>query len=99
GSPKPNYIGMGPTGDNLFSDCVIALDALTGKRLWHFQEIRHDVWDWDIPAPPNLVTVERNGVRVDAVAQVKSGGNTQLLVRVTDAPVSDLRVVKVNVRV
>ncbi|MEO8792751.1 MAG: LamG-like jellyroll fold domain-containing protein, partial [Chthoniobacteraceae bacterium] len=98
GSPKPNYIGMGHTGDNLFGDCVIALDALTGKRLWHFQEIRHDVWDWDIPAPPNLVTVERNGVRVDAVAQVTKLGNTLLLDRVTGAPLFDFRLVKVNTR-
>ncbi len=104
GSPKPNYIGMGHTGDNLFSDCVIALDALTGKRLWHFQEIRHDVWDWDIPAPPNLVTVERpaadgKSVRVDAVAQVTKLGNTLLLDRVTGAPLFDFRLVKVNTRV
>ena len=98
GSPKPNYIGMGHTGDNLFSNCVIALDALSGKRLWHFQEIRHDVWDWDIPAPPNLVTVERDGVRVDAVAQVTKLGNTLLLDRVTGAPLFDFRLVKVNGR-
>ncbi len=99
GSPKPNYIGMGHTGDNLFSDCVIAIDALTGKRLWHFQEIRHDVWDWDIPAPPNLVTVERGGVKVDAVAQVTKLGNTLLLDRVTGAPLFDFRLVKVTGRV
>ncbi len=99
GSPKPNYIGHGHTGDNLFGDCVIALDALTGKRLWHFQEIRHDVWDWDIPAPPNLVTVERNGVKVDAVAQVTKLGNTLLLDRVTGAPLFDFRLVKVTGRV
>jgi glucose dehydrogenase/sugar phosphate isomerase/epimerase len=96
GSPKPNYLGMGHTGDNLFGDCVIALDALTGKRLWHFQEIRHDVWDWDIPAPPNLVTVERNGVKVDALAQVTKLGNTLLLDRVTGQPLYDFRLVKVN---
>ncbi len=99
GSPKPNYIGHGHTGENLFSNCVIALDALTGKRLWHFQEIRHDVWDWDIPAPPNLVTVERDGLRVDAVAQVTKLGNTLLLDRVTGAPLFDFRLVKVTGRV
>ena len=99
GSPKPNYIGHGHTGDNLFSNCVIALDALTGKRLWHFQEIRHDVWDWDIPAPPNLVTVERDGVKFDAVAQVTKLGNTLLLDRVTGAPLFDFHLVKVTGRV
>jgi quinoprotein glucose dehydrogenase len=96
GSPKPNYFGMNHLGDNLFSNCVIALDALTGKRLWHFQEIRHDIWDWDIPAPPNLVTVQRHGRLVDAVAQVTKAGNTLLLDRVTGAPLYDFRLVKVD---
>ena len=91
GSPKPNFFGMDHTGDNLFSNCVIALDALTGKRLWHFQDVRHDVWDWDIPAPPNLVTVERDGVRVDAVAQVTKLGNTLLLDRTTGKPLFPFR--------
>jgi glucose dehydrogenase/sugar phosphate isomerase/epimerase len=89
GSPKPNFFGVGHLGDNLFSNCVLALDALTGKRLWHFQEVRHDVWDWDIPAPPNLVTVERHGVKVDAVAQVTKLGNTLLLDRLTGLPLYD----------
>ena len=57
GSPKPNFIGVGHRGDNLFANCLVALDARTGKRLWHFQEIRHDIWDLDIPAPPNLATI------------------------------------------
>lgn len=57
GGPKPNFIGVGHLGDNLFANCLIALDARTGKRLWHFQEIRHDLWDLDIPAPPNLGTI------------------------------------------
>lgn len=99
GSPKPNFFGMGHLGDNLFSNCVVALDALTGKRLWHFQEIRHDVWDWDIPAPPNLVTVERHGVKVDAVAQVTKLGNTLLLDRVTGQPLFDFPLRRVATRV
>jgi quinoprotein glucose dehydrogenase len=96
GSPKPNFFGMEHRGDNLFANCVIALDALTGKRLWHFQELRHDIWDWDIPAPPNLVTVERHGIRVDAVAQVTKLGNTLLLDRVTGKPLYDFRLVRVD---
>ena len=83
GSPKPNFVGIGHRGGNLFGNCVIAIDALTGERRWHFQEIRHDIWDLDIPAPPNLVTVMRDGKRVDAVAQVTKIGNTLLLDRVT----------------
>lgn len=95
GSPKPNYLGMGHTGDNLFSNCVLALDAQTGKRLWHFQELRHDIWDWDIPAPPNLVTVERHGMKVDAVAQVTKLGNTLLIDRVTGLPLYDFKLSRV----
>lgn len=91
GSPKPNFIGPTHLGDNLFGNCVIALDAATGKRLWHFQEIRHDVWDLDIPAPPNLVTIMHDGRKVDAVAQVTKFGNTLLLDRVTGKPLFPFR--------
>jgi glucose dehydrogenase len=91
GSPKPNFLGMLHPGDDLFSNCVIALDALTGRRLWYFQELRHDEWDLDIPAPPNLVTVEHDGMRVDAVAQVTKMGNTLLLDRVTGKPLFPFR--------
>jgi quinoprotein glucose dehydrogenase len=91
GSPHPNYLGMHHPGDNLFTDCVVALRAETGERLWHFQEIRHDVWDLDIPAPPNLVTVTRAGRRYDAVAQVTKLGNTLLLDRMTGKPLFPFR--------
>ncbi len=64
--PKPNFIGVSHLGDNLFANCVVALDARTGKYLWHFQEIRHDLWDLDISAPPNLGTITRGGKRVDS---------------------------------
>ena len=83
GSPKPNFNGTGHLGDNLFSNSLVALDAKTGKYLWHVQEIRHDIWDLDLPAPPNLVTVERDGKRVDAVATVSKTGVTLLVDRVT----------------
>jgi quinoprotein glucose dehydrogenase len=91
GSPKPNFIGVGHHGDNLYGNCVLALDALTGKRLWHFQEIRHDIWDLDIPAPPMLVTVDRAGKKVDAVAAVTKIGNTLLLDRVSGKPLFPFR--------
>lgn len=91
GSPKPNFAGNTHRGQNLFANCVIALDARTGERRWHFQEIRHDIWDIDIPAPPNLVTVERDGKKVDAVAQVTKLGNTLLLDRVTGKPLFPVR--------
>lgn len=101
GSPKPNFIGVGHHGDNLFANCLVALNARTGERLWHFQEIRHDIWDLDIPAPPALGTITRGGKRVDVVTSVTKIGNTLLLDRVSGkpifpfrlrrAPVSDLR--------
>lgn len=91
GSPKPNFIGVRHRGDNLFANCLIALDARTGQRLWHFQEIRHDIWDLDIPAPPNLATITRNGKKVDAVAVVTKIGNTLLLDRVTGKPIFPFR--------
>ena len=91
GSPHPNYLGMHHRGDNLFANCLLALKAETGERLWHFQEIRHDIWDLDIPAPPALVTVTRNGRKYDAVAQVTKIGNTLLLDRVSGKPVFPFR--------
>ena len=91
GSPKPNFLGHTHRGINLFANCVIALDAKTGKRLWHFQEIRHDIWDLDVPCAPNLVTVTRNGQKVDAVAQVTKMGNTLVLDRVTGKPLFPFR--------
>ncbi|MEO7144821.1 MAG: pyrrolo-quinoline quinone, partial [Bryobacteraceae bacterium] len=91
GSPHPNFVGIHHPGDNLYANCVIAIDALTGRHLWHFQEIRHDIWDLDIPAPPNLVTLMRNGHKYDAVAQVTKMGNTLLLDRLTGKPLFPFR--------
>ncbi len=91
GGPKPNFIGVGHLGDNLFSNCVVAIDARTGKYLWHFQEIRHDLWDLDISAPPNLGTITRDGRRIDIVAACTKIGNTLLLDRVTGKPVFPFR--------
>ena len=91
GSAKPNFIGVDHLGDNLFANCLIALDARTGRRLWHFQEIAHDIWDQDIPAPPNLATITRNGKRVDVVAVTTKIGETLLLDRVTGKPIFPYR--------
>ncbi|MBI3851814.1 MAG: PQQ-binding-like beta-propeller repeat protein [Verrucomicrobia bacterium] len=91
GGPKNNFIGVEHRGDNLFANCLIALDARTGKRLWHFQEIRHDIWDLDIPAPPNLATITHDGKRVDVVTAVTKIGNTLLLDRVTGKPIFPFR--------
>lgn len=91
GSPKPNFDGTRHHGDNLFSNCLVAIDAATGAYRWHMQEIRHDIWDLDLPAPPNLVTVERDGKKYDAVAAVSKTGVTLLADRVTGKPVFPFR--------
>ncbi len=91
GGPKPNFIGVSHLGQNLFANCLVAINARTGKRLWHFQEIRHDLWDLDISAPPGLGTITRDGKRVDVVAACTKIGNTLLLDRVTGQPVFPFR--------
>jgi quinoprotein glucose dehydrogenase len=78
-----NYYGVNRVGDNLFANSIIALDAKTGKRLWHFQTIRHDLWDWDLPSPPTLVTVMHDGKKVDALVQLSKQGIVYVLDRVT----------------
>ncbi|MGP8235798.1 MAG: PQQ-binding-like beta-propeller repeat protein [Limisphaerales bacterium] len=90
-SPKENFIGIWHRGDNLFANCLIALDARTGKRLWHFQEIAHDIWDQDIPAPPNLATIKHEGKLVDVVAVTTKIGETLLLDRVSGKPIFPFR--------
>jgi quinoprotein glucose dehydrogenase len=86
GSASFDFYGVNRHGDNLFANCVLALDARTGRRIWHFQGVRHDVWDWDFPAAPSLVTVRRDGKAVDAVAQITKQGYVYVLDRETGAP-------------
>ncbi len=86
GSASPDFWGADRKGQNLYADCVLALDGRTGKRLWHFQLVHHDLWDMDPPAPPNLVTVTAHGRKVDAVAQVTKFGDTFVFDRVTGQP-------------
>lgn len=84
-SPKPDLFGWQYPGKNDLANSVVALNAATGEYVWHFQEIKHGIWDLDLPAPPMLVTVERDGEQVEAVAQVSKTGNTYLLDRLTGA--------------
>lgn len=86
GSPSYDYYGADRGGQNLFANCVLALDAKTGHYKWHFQTVHHDLWDYDLPAPPNLVRVQKDGKTVDAVAQVSKQGFVFLLDRVTGKP-------------
>ncbi|MEO6238096.1 MAG: PQQ-binding-like beta-propeller repeat protein [Vicinamibacterales bacterium] len=86
GSAASDFYGADRVGDNLFSNCLIALDANTGRRRWHFQFVRHDIWDRDLPSPPTLVTVQRRGRRIDAVAQATKQGFVFMFDRVTGTP-------------
>ncbi len=86
GSAAFDFWGGDRTGQNLFANCLIALDAKTGKRVWHFQFVHHDLWDRDPPAPPNLITVTHDGKRIDAVAQVTKSGHVFLFDRATGKP-------------
>ena len=87
GSAAFDFYGGNRKGKNLFSDCLLALDARTGKRLWHYQTTHHDMWDRDHPAPPNLVTIKRNGKLIDVVAQVTKQGYVFVFDRVTGKPI------------
>jgi quinoprotein glucose dehydrogenase len=91
GSAAADFYGANRLGDNLFANTLLALDASTGKRLWHFQAVRHDILDRDFPAPPNLVTVTRDGRRIDAVAQTSKQGHVFLFDRVTGTPLFPLQ--------
>ena len=81
GSPSSDFYGGDRAGDNLFSDCIMALDAATGKKKWYYQTIHHDLWDRDIPCPPNLTTIEYNGKERDVVVQVTKDGLVYVLDR------------------
>jgi len=91
GSASYDFYGANRPGDNLFANSLIALKADTGERLWHFQFVRHDVWDRDLPSVPALVTVNRDGKTIDAVAQITKQGYVYVFDRVTGASLFPLR--------
>ena len=86
GSAVFDFYGGDRTGDNLYANSLLALDASTGKLLWHFQAVHHDIWDRDLPSPPSLVTVMRNGRMVEGVAQTSKSGFLFVLNRKTGKP-------------
>ncbi len=86
GSAVTDFYGADRAGKNLYANSLLALDAATGKLLWHFQAVHHDIWDRDFPAPPVLLTVRHNGKPVDAVAQTTKHGQVFVFDRVTGQP-------------
>jgi quinoprotein glucose dehydrogenase len=86
GSAGYDFYGGKRAGKNLYANCLLALNARTGKLIWHFQTTHHDIWDRDLPAPPNLIKVKHNGKMIDAVAQVSKQGYVYLFDRVNGKP-------------
>jgi len=90
GNPAPDYIGVDRPGDNLYANSVIAIDIRNKKKLWHFQEISHDIWNMDLAAPPILTKIKKNNYEIDVVVAVTKLGNTIVLDRVTGEPIYDI---------
>ena len=86
-TPATDYYGGHRHGDNLFSETLVCLDAETGERVWHYQMVHHDLWDYDLPAAPNLADVTVDGRRVKAVAQVTKQGFVFAFDRATGQPI------------
>ena len=86
GSPTYDFYGGDRPGANLYGNCILAIDARTGKLRWYYQTVHHDLWDYDISAPPQLVTVQQNGKRIDAVAVAGKTGFLYVFDRVTGRP-------------
>jgi quinoprotein glucose dehydrogenase len=90
GSASYDWYGGKRLGNNLFANCVLALDASSGKLLWHFQSVHHDVWDRDIPSAPMLITLNKDGKQTDAVAVATKSGFIYVFDRVTGQPIYDI---------
>lgn len=95
-SPSFDFYGAARPGQNLFANCLVALDAKTGKRIWHFQTTHHDLWDRDNGSPPNLVTIKRDGKEIDAVALVTKMGYLFLFDRETGESLYGIKEVPVD---
>ena len=91
GSTSYDFYGANRHGDNLFANTILCLRAATGERVWHFQAVKHDLWDRDFPAAPALITITKDGRNVDVVAQIAKNGNTYVLDRESGQPLYPMR--------
>jgi quinoprotein glucose dehydrogenase len=87
GSASYDFYGANRRGDNLFANTILCLRASDGARVWHFQGVKHDVWDRDFPAPPSLITIRHDGRDLDVVAQIAKNGHVYVLDRETGRPI------------
>jgi quinoprotein glucose dehydrogenase len=94
GSAAYDFYGANRRGDNLFANTILCLRAATGERVWHFQGVKHDVWDRDFPAPPSLITIRRNGRPIDVVAQLAKNGRVYVLDRETGQPIFPMETIQ-----
>ncbi len=94
GSPTYDFYGANRIGDNLFANCVIALNANTGDRIWHYQAVKHDIWDYDLPCAPTLATILWKGKNLDVVLQPTKMGELIILDRITGIPLRDTLQIK-----
>ena len=86
GSPTYDFYGADRKGSDLYGDCLLALDARTGKYLWHFQDVHHDLWDYDMTSAPQLTTIKHDGKDVEVVAEAGKTGFLYVLERKTGKP-------------
>lgn len=87
GSPTYDYYGADRLGSNLYGNCILALNARTGERIWHFQTVHHDLWDYDLTSAPQLLTINREGKKIDVVAVATKQGFLFVFDRVTGVPI------------
>jgi quinoprotein glucose dehydrogenase len=87
GSATYDHWGGNRIGDNLFANCILALNAETGERIWHYQAVHHDLWDYDLPTPPTLIKLVKDGKEIDALAQPSKMGHLFVLNRETGEPI------------
>jgi quinoprotein glucose dehydrogenase len=95
GSLAPDFYGGHRPGQNLYSNCLLALDALTGELIWHQQLTHHDIWDRDLPAPPNLLTIVKDGQPIEVVAQITKQGYVYVFDKKTGEPIYEIEEVPV----
>jgi len=95
GSASYDFYGGNRIGDNLFANSLLALDANTGERIWHFQFVHHDIWDKDLPASPNLIEIEQDGKLIKAVAQITKTGEVYVFDRLTGEALFDIEEIEV----
>lgn len=94
GSAAYDFYGANRHGDNLYANSILCLRAATGERVWHFQAVKHDVWDRDFPAAPSLITITRHGRRLDVVAQIGKNGRVYVLDRDTGDPIFPMETIQ-----